>query len=181
MPGWEKALDALDKKVINFIWKGTLSKVARATLLLPKEKGGLGLWSLKAKNNAFRSSWILKLNLGKLNPYLESTLRMAATFYATAANTDVPLWESRVDHPTTMRKVTGLELLAELQAGWANIICWRSAFIKGDLVAYSAKEEPGRLHRDTLYQGKGVVVEDSTNDNREVRVGWYTRDRKSVV
>ena len=93
MPGWEKALDALDRKVISFIWKGTLSKVARATLLLPKEKGGLGLWSLKAKNDAFRSSWILKLN-----PYLESTLRMAATFYATAANTDVSLWESRVDH-----------------------------------------------------------------------------------
>ena len=40
MPGWEKALDALDKRVINFIWKGTLSKVARATLLLSKEKGG---------------------------------------------------------------------------------------------------------------------------------------------
>ena len=32
---------------------------------------------INAKNNAFRSSWILKLNLGKLNPYLESTLLMA--------------------------------------------------------------------------------------------------------
>ena len=40
MPGWEKTLDELDKKVTSFIWKGTLSKVARATLLLPKEKGG---------------------------------------------------------------------------------------------------------------------------------------------
>ena len=48
MPGWEKTLDELDKKVTSFIWKGTLSKVARDTLLLPKEKGGLGLWSLKA-------------------------------------------------------------------------------------------------------------------------------------
>ena len=73
MPGWENALDELDKKVTSFIWKGTLPNVARATLLLPKEKGGLGLWSLKTKNKAFRSSWILKLNLGKLNPYLEST------------------------------------------------------------------------------------------------------------
>ena len=52
MPGWEKTLDELDKKVTSFIWKGTMSKVARATLLLLKEKGGLGLWSLKAKNNA---------------------------------------------------------------------------------------------------------------------------------
>ena len=88
-----------------------MSKVARATLLLPKEKGGLGLWSLKAKNNAFRSSWILKLSLGKLNPYLESTLLMAAKFYTEKANTDVPLWESRVDHSSTIRKVTGSELL----------------------------------------------------------------------
>ena len=67
-----------------------MSKVARATLLLPKEKRGLGLWSLKAKNNGFRSSWILKLNLGKLNPYLESTLLMAAKFYVEEANTDFP-------------------------------------------------------------------------------------------
>ena len=49
------------------------------------------------------SSWILKLNLGKLNPYLESTLLMAANIYAEKANTDVPLWESRVDHSSTIR------------------------------------------------------------------------------
>ena len=110
------------------------------------EKGGLGLWSLKVKDNAFQTSWILKLNLGKLNPYLESTLRMAATFYADAANTDAPLWESRIDHSSTIRRVTGLELLVELQAGWANIIRLRPAFAKGDLVAYSDEEEPGRLH-----------------------------------
>ena len=180
MPGWEKTLDELEKKVTSFIWKGTLSKVARATLLLPKEKGGLGLWSLKAKNNAFRSSWILKLNLGKLNPFLESTLRMAAAFYAKAASTDVPLWESRVDHSSTIRRVTGSELLAELQAGWANIIRRRPAFAIGDLVAYSDEEEPGRLHGDTLYRGKGVVIEDSTNDDREVRVQWYTEEEDGL-
>ena len=65
---------------------------------------------------------------GKLNPYLESTLRMAASFYAEAAITNVPLWESRVDHSSTIRRVTGSELLAELQAGWANIIRTRPAF-----------------------------------------------------
>ena len=91
MPGWEKTLDELDKKVTRFIWKGTMAKVARATLLLPKEEGGLGRWSLKAKNNAVRSSWILKLSLGKLNLYLESTLLMAAKFDAEKANMDVPL------------------------------------------------------------------------------------------
>ena len=106
---------------------------------------------------------------------------MAATFHTTAASTDVPLWESRVNHSTTIRKVTGSELLAELQAGWANIICWRPAFVKGNLVAYSNEEEPGRLHRDTLYRGKGVVAEDSTDNDREVRVQWYTRDEDGVL
>ena len=78
-----------------------------------------------------------------------------AEFYAEKANTDVPLWESRIDHSSTIRKVTGSEHLAELQAGWANIIRHRPAFAKGNLVAYSDEEEPDRLHRDTLCRGKG--------------------------
>ena len=72
--------------------------------------------------------------------------------------------------------MTGSELLAELQAGWANIIRRRPAFAKGDLVAYSNEKGPGRLFRDTLYMGKGVVIEDSTNDDREVRTQWYTEE-----
>ena len=68
----------------------------------------------------------------------------------------------------------GSELLVELQAGWANIIRRRPAFAKGNLVAYSAEEEPGRFHRDTICRGKGVVAEDSTNDDQEVRTQWYT-------
>jgi hypothetical protein len=149
MPGWDKELDDLDKRITNFIWKGTMPKVARVTLLLPKEKGGLGLWSLRAKNNAFRSSWILKLCLGKLNPFLEGTLKAAARFYSERAMIDIPLWESRVDHSISIRKATGSHLLAELQAGWANIIRRRPSFAKGDHVAYSDEEEPGKLHRDT--------------------------------
>ena len=65
---------------------------------------------------------------------------MAAAFYAETANTDVPLWESRVDHSSSIRRVTGSELLAELQAGWANIIRRRPAFAKGNPVAYSDEE-----------------------------------------
>ena len=47
-------------------------------------------------------------NYKHINPYLESTLLMAAEFYAEKTNMDVPLWESRVDHSSTIRKVTGL-------------------------------------------------------------------------
>ena len=53
------------------------------------------------------------------------------------------------------RNYKHIYILAELQAGWANIIRQRPAFAKGDLVAYSDKEKPGRLHQDTLYKGKG--------------------------
>ena len=67
-----------------------------------------------------------------------------------------------------------MELLAELKAGWANIIHRHPSFAKGNLVAYSDEEEPGKLHRDTLYHGKGVVVEDSTNNFRKIGVQWYT-------
>ena len=97
---------------------------------------------------------------------------MAAAFYTEKTNTNFPLWESRVDHSSTIRRVTE----SELQARWANIIQRRPAFAKGDLVAYSDEEEPGRLHRDPLYRGKGVDVEDSTNDDREVRTQWYTEE-----
>ena len=68
---------------------------------------------------------------------MESTLLMAAAFYAEEANTGVPLWESRVDHSSTIRRMTGSELLVELQAGWANIIRHRPAFAKSNLVVYS--------------------------------------------
>ena len=43
-------------------------------------------------------------------------------------------------------------------------------------MAYSDEEEPGRLHRDTLYRGKGVVVENSTSKDREVITQWYTKE-----
>ena len=43
-------------------------------------------------------------------------------------------------------------------------------------MAYSDEEEPGRLPRDTLYKGKGVVIKDSTNDDQEVRAQWYTEE-----
>ena len=57
-----------------------------------------------------------------------------------------------------------------------SIIRRRPAYAKGNLVAYSDEEEPGRLHRDTLCRGKGVVVKDSTSNDQEVRTQWYTKE-----
>jgi hypothetical protein len=52
-PGWEPALNRIEKRVQAFIWKKSIPKVAKATLQLPKNKGGLSVWSLINKARAF--------------------------------------------------------------------------------------------------------------------------------
>jgi hypothetical protein len=41
MPGWELALQHIEKRVQSCIWKGSIPKIAKSTLRLPKNKGGL--------------------------------------------------------------------------------------------------------------------------------------------
>ena len=180
MPGWDAELEALDKKITSFVWKGSISKVARATLLLPREKGGLGLWNLRAKNNAFRCSWILKFILGNLNPILSATISMVTEHYKSLGEFDVPLWESRVDHSNAITKATGSKLFAELQISWAAIIRRRPSFDPGTLVAYSDEEEEGRLSTETVYKGKGLTIEGSASGDREVKAKWYDLQEDST-
>ena len=79
-----------------------------------------------------------------------------------------------------MNLTKGYQFHLERNHVQGGIIRRRPAFAKGDRVAYSDEEEPGRLHRDTLCMGKGVVVEDSTNDDREVRTQWYTEEENGT-
>jgi hypothetical protein len=37
--GWELALKRIEARVHSFIWKGSIPKVAKATLRLPKNEG----------------------------------------------------------------------------------------------------------------------------------------------
>ena len=92
MPGWEGHLATLEKRVTRFIWKGTLSKVAKQTLLMKKEEGGLRVWALQAKAEAFRNTWPLKFILGKLNPLLQGTIAAISELYRQRAEEDIPLW-----------------------------------------------------------------------------------------
>jgi hypothetical protein len=68
MPGWELALQHIEKRVQSFIWKGSISKVAKSTLRLPKNEGGLQVWSLVDKAKAFTTMWVIKLIQNKTNP-----------------------------------------------------------------------------------------------------------------
>jgi hypothetical protein len=50
----------IEARVQSFIWKGGISKVAKVTLRLPKNEGGLSVWSLVDKARAFMSMWVVK-------------------------------------------------------------------------------------------------------------------------
>jgi hypothetical protein len=78
-PGWEPALNRIEKRVQTFIWKKGIPKVAKATLQLHKNKGGLSVWSLVDKARAFLTMWVVKLVRGKTNPILETTRQQLTT------------------------------------------------------------------------------------------------------
>jgi hypothetical protein len=49
------AFKKIKARVQSFIWKGNIPKVVKATLRLPKNEGGLLIWSLVDKARAFTS------------------------------------------------------------------------------------------------------------------------------
>jgi hypothetical protein len=114
--GWEPALNKIEKSVLAFIWKKGIPKVAKATLQLPKNKGGLSVWSLVDKARAFLTMWVVKLVQSKTNPILETTIKAAVNHYAKTRGTEVPLGESRLDHSHDITAITGMKLLAMLQS-----------------------------------------------------------------
>ena len=130
-PGWEQALARIEKRVQAFIWKG-----AKATLRLPKREGGLAVWSLIQKAKAFTTMWVIKLILGQTNPILEATIKAAAAHYAAAQGTNVPLWESRLDHSHDITALTGMKVLAMMQGAWSVIIRCKPDIHKGEWIAY---------------------------------------------
>jgi hypothetical protein len=82
--GWELALKRIEARVQSFIWKGSISKVAKAMLRLPKNKGGLSVWSLVDKARVFTFLWVVKYLQNMTNPVLQSTIQVATNWYASA-------------------------------------------------------------------------------------------------
>jgi hypothetical protein len=80
-PGWEPALQRIEKRVQAFIWK-RIPKVAKATLCLPKNEGVLAVWSLVEKAKAFTTMWVVKAIQNLTNPILEATIQAATRHYA---------------------------------------------------------------------------------------------------
>jgi hypothetical protein len=90
-PGWEPALRRIEQRVQAFIWKKGIPKVAKAILCLPKNEGGLVVWSLVKKAKAFTTMWLVKAIQNLTNPILETTIQAATRHYAEVRDTQVPL------------------------------------------------------------------------------------------
>jgi hypothetical protein len=156
--GWEPALKRIEARVLSFIWKGSIPKVAKAMLRLPKNEGGLSIWSLVDKARAFTSIWVVKYLQIMTNPVLQSTIQVATDWYASAKGITVPIWESRINHSHDIEKM-GFGLLAMLQRSWATIVRRDPEIVPGDWVAYRDCSSQKQLHKDVLYEGRAKVLE----------------------
>jgi hypothetical protein len=121
-PGWEPAL----------IWKKGIPKVAKSTLHLPKNEEGLAVWSLVEKAKAFTTMWVVKAIQNLTNPILEATIQAATRHYVEVRDTQVPLWESHLDHSHDIVATTGLKLLAMMQGAWSVVVRCHPTIEKGD-------------------------------------------------
>jgi hypothetical protein len=176
MPGWDKTLERIEKRVNTFIWKGTIPKVAKDTLILPKNEGGLDVWDLKAKTNGFVNMWIVKLLTGATNPLLKATFTAITELYAERAETQTPLWESRIDHSANIIKHTGSKLLAMFQQSWSTVVRRDPVLNPGDWVKYSNDVERRKRFADQFYEGKAQVIAARIPEGSEVPVDWFDQN-----
>jgi hypothetical protein len=72
----------IEKRVQSFIWKGSIPSQKHPQL--PKNEGGLQVWSLMDKAKAFTSMWVIKLIQNKSNHsgiHSPSPLTLLTTVY----------------------------------------------------------------------------------------------------
>jgi hypothetical protein len=79
---------------------------------------------------------VVKLVQGKTNPILETTIKVAVNHYNKTRGTEVPLWESRLDHSHDITAITGMKLLAMLQGAWSTVIRRNPTINNGDWIGY---------------------------------------------
>ena len=141
---------------------------------MEKDDGGLDSWALIPKAWAFQSMWIAKHVNRALNPILTNTLDAIVRLYGDKAGTDIPLWESRVDHSNNILEEVGSPLLASFQRAWATVIRRDPDLQQGDWVIYSDAEIPGKRQADQAYIGAAAIISPSSNEGKEVPADWYS-------
>jgi hypothetical protein len=180
-PGWEPALRRIEKRVQAFIWKKGIPKVAKATLRLPKNEGGLAVWSLVEKAKAFTTMWVEKSIQNLTNPILEATIQAATRHYAEVRDTQVPLWESCLDHSHDIVATNGLKLLAMMQGAWSVVVRRHPTIEKGNWVAYYDGSTTKQALKDVMWAGRGKVLEAGPDPKDSVTTEWYSPDPDTGV
>jgi hypothetical protein len=168
-PGWEQALNRIEKRVQAFIWKKGIPKVA-------KNKGGLSVWYLVDKARAFLIMWVVKLVQSKTNTILETTIKAAVNHYAKTKGTEVPLWESRLDHSHDITATTSMKLLAMLQGAWSMVVRRIPTINNGDWIGYYDGSSTKQTCKDTLWEGRGRVIQTGDLPEDSVTTDWYSFD-----
>ena len=176
MGGWDSSLNNIEKAMTKFIWRGGIDKVSRDTLTRPKEEGGLKVWDMKAKAAGFKITWLIKFLNKELNPYLMSVWTKWTEWYMRETKTEINIWESHLDHGPAILKITGNELMAEIQTQWATIMRRNPDFVKDDWVKFITNDGP--RGRDNLWEGRGRVVIPTSKDDVEVIVDWFQWNTK---
>jgi hypothetical protein len=161
--------------LLVFIWKGGIPKVAKAMLRLPKNEGGLSVWSLVDKARAFTSMWVVKYLQNMTNPVLQSNIQVATNWYASAKGITVPIWELCIDHSYDMKKA-GFSLLAMLQRSWATVVRHDPRILQGDWMAYRDYSTHKQLCKDVLYERRAKILEVGCSPKDSATAEWYEPD-----
>jgi exonuclease III len=169
---WDEFLPDLEKLIYKFIWKGSPPKVARDTVRWTKEFGGLNMWDLVDKVHAFRILWVLKYIKGNLNPILQDTWEALTSLYQERAGTDIPLWESRMDHGGSIMEHVGSKFFAATQSAWAKVVRRNPKLKPGKWVYYSNAENEGNSPQDKLYEGRARILKAPKVEDTSVEAYW---------
>ena len=179
MPGWDAALERIEKRALDFVWRGSTHKVKKTMLYAPKEWGGIRFWNLKAKAAASRSKWIAKLLNGETNEYLQAAFEELTSHHAVTANTDVPIWESRLDHSQCIVKTTGSPLLATLQRDWATVVRRAPTFTAGQTVAVLNSDDSKEFGADRIF--RAVCMSTVSAHHLRAVSGWFLMSGVGLV
>jgi hypothetical protein len=75
--------------------------------------------------------WVVKAIQNLTNPILEAIIQVATRHYAEVRDTQVPLWESCLDHSHDIVATTGFKLLAMMQGAWSVVVRLHPTIEKG--------------------------------------------------
>jgi hypothetical protein len=93
--------------------------------------------------------------------------------------TEVPLWESRLDHSHDITTTTGMKLLAMLQGAWSTVVRRNPTINNGDWIGYYDGSSTKQARKDTLWEGRGRVIQTGDSPEDSVTTDWYSFDWNS--